>query len=186
MQVTVFGTARSQEGDPDYQEAYRLGRLLAEAGHSVCTGGYAGAMEAVSRGAHEVGGHVVGITLEPWTLSFQLSANRWVREEVATANLYVRLERLLAGDALVAIHGGVGTLTEVAFAWNLLQTRDLSPRPLILLGADWRALVDGFARHLIINEQDLALLTLVDTPEAVIAALHTFDPAQAPHTRAGG
>src|SRR5829696_4045116 len=130
MQVTVFGTARSKEGDPDYQEAYQLGRLLAEAGHSVCTGGYAGAMEAVSRGAHEVGGHVVGITLDPWTLTFQLSANRWVREEVATANLYVRLERLLAGDALVAVHGGVGTLTEIAFAWNLLQTHDLAPRPL--------------------------------------------------------
>ena len=186
MQVTVFGTARSKEGDPDYQEAYRLGRLLAEAGHGVCTGGYAGAMEAVSRGAHEGGGHVVGITLEPWTLSFQLSANRWVREEVATANLYVRLERLLAGDALVAVHGGVGTLTEVALAWNLLQTRDLAPRPLILLGPAWRALVDVFARQLIINEHDLALLTLVDTPEAVIAALHTFDPAQAPGTRAGG
>src|ERR1044071_7018543 len=102
MQVTVFGTARSEAGDADYEEALRLGRRLAEAGHSVCTGGYGGAMEAVSRGGHEAGGHVVGITLEPWTLSFQLSANRWVREEVATANLFVRLERLLAGDAFIA------------------------------------------------------------------------------------
>jgi uncharacterized protein (TIGR00730 family) len=186
MQVTVFGTARSKEGDADYEEALLLGRLLAEAGHSVCTGGYAGAMEAVSRGAHEVGGHVVGITLEPWTLSFQLSANRWVREEIATANLYVRLERLLAGDALVAVHGGVGTLTEVAFAWNLLQTRDLAPRPLILLGADWHALVESFAHHLLINEQDLALVTVVDTPQAVLAALDAFDASQVPATRAGG
>ena len=76
----MFGTARSKEGDADYQEAYELGQRLAAAGHSVCTGGYAGAMEAVSRGAHESGGHVVGITLEPWTLSLQISANRWVRE----------------------------------------------------------------------------------------------------------
>lgn len=186
MQVTVFGTARSKEGDPDYQEAYALGRLLAAAGHSVCTGGYGGAMEAVSRGVHEAGGHVVGITLEPWTLSFQLSANRWVREEVATANLFVRLERLLAGDAFIAVHGGVGTLTEVGMAWNLLQTRDLSPRPLILLGAAWRALIDTFAQHLILNPNDLALVTLADTPEAALAALHAFDPAQAPPTRAGG
>jgi uncharacterized protein (TIGR00725 family) len=80
MQITVFGTARSKEGDADYEEARLLGRLLAEAGHTVCTGGYAGAMEAVSRGAHEAGGHVVGVTLEPWANKFQLQVNRWVRE----------------------------------------------------------------------------------------------------------
>jgi uncharacterized protein (TIGR00730 family) len=186
MLVSVFGTARSKEGDADYEEARRLGALLAEAGHSVCTGGYAGAMEAVSRGAHEAGGHVVGITLEPWTLSLQLSANRWVREEVATANLFTRLERLLAEDAFVAVHGGAGTLAEVALAWNLLQTRDLSPRPLILLGPHWHALVAAFTEHLIIHEGDRRLLTVVDTPEAVLDVLATFDPSAAPATQARG
>lgn len=186
MLISVFGTARSKEGDADYEEARRLGWLLAAAGHSVCTGGYAGAMEAVSRGAYEAGGHVVGITLEPWTLSLQLSANRWVREEVATANLFTRLERLLAGEAFVAVHGGAGTLAEVALAWNLLQTRDLSPRPLILLGPHWRALVDAFTDHLIIHAGDRALLTLVDTPEAVLDALAAFDLTAAPATQARG
>jgi uncharacterized protein (TIGR00730 family) len=186
MQVSVFGTARSREGDADYEEARRLGALLAAAGHTVCTGGYAGAMEAVSRGAHEAGGHVVGITLEPWTLSLQLSANRWVREEVATANLFTRLERLLLGEAFVAVHGGAGTLAEVALAWNLLQTRDLSPRPLILIGPHWRALVELFPEHLLIHEGDLRLLTVVDTPEAALDILAAFDPTAAPTTQARG
>ena len=186
MQITVFGTARSKAGDPDYEEARLLGRLLAEAGHTVCTGGYAGAMEAVSQGAHEAGGHVVGVTLEPWTNKFQLQANRWVREEVATANLLARLERLLIADAFVAVHGGAGTLAEVALAWNLLQVRDLGPCPLILLGADWRALLDSFACHLLVNERDLALLTVVDSPQAVLDALATFDPERVPQLGAGG
>jgi uncharacterized protein (TIGR00730 family) len=186
MQITVFGTARSKEGDADYEEARLLGRLLAEAGHTVCTGGYAGAMAAVSQGAHEAGGHVVGVTLEPWTNKFQLQANPWVREEIATENLITRLERLLIADAFVAVHGGAGTLAEVALAWNLLQVRDLGPCPLILLGPGWRALLDSFAEHLLINAQDLALLTVVDTPQAALDALAAFDPTEAPQTRAGG
>ena len=154
MQVTVFGTARSKAGDPDYEEARRLGRLLAEAGHSVCTGGYAGAMEAVSQGAHEAGGHVVGVTLEPWTLTHSnCSANRWVREEVATANLFTRLERLLIGDAFVAVHGGAGTLAEVALAWNLLQIRDRRPRPLILLGPTGAPCWIASPDHLLVHER---------------------------------
>jgi predicted Rossmann-fold nucleotide-binding protein len=103
-----------------------------------------------------------------------------------TDNLLARIERLMIADAFVAVHGGAGTLVEVALAWNLLQVHDLSSCPLILLGPDWRALVEVFARHLIVNEQDLGLLTVVDSPEDVLDALASFDPGLAPITRAGG
>ncbi len=66
-------------------------------------------MAAVSQGAHEAGGHVVGVTLEGWTNKFQLQANRWVREEVSPRILLARIERLLIADAFVAVHGGAGT-----------------------------------------------------------------------------
>ena len=58
--VTVFGGSRTEPGDQDYQQAYFLGELLGKAGYTVLTGGYIGSMEAVSRGAAESGGHVVG------------------------------------------------------------------------------------------------------------------------------
>lgn len=64
MNIAVFGGSQPKEGDPAYAEAYELGSLLAQAGHTVLTGGYIGTMEAVSRGAAEAGGHVIGVTCE--------------------------------------------------------------------------------------------------------------------------
>lgn len=185
QRISVFGTARSVEGDPDYEEARLMGRLLAEAGYEVCTGGYRGAMEAASRGAHEAGGHVVGITVEPW--SGWLTPNSYLKEEIATANLYNRLERLIDSAALIAVHGGAGTLAEVALAWNLMQLGDIKARALILVGPSWRRLAEAFAADLIINEQDLALLHVVDTPADAIALLPQLLESE-PHTgyRGGG
>ena len=62
MNITIFGGTKPQPGDADYREAERLGSLLARAGHTVITGGYIGTMEAVSKGAAEAGGHVIGVT----------------------------------------------------------------------------------------------------------------------------
>jgi uncharacterized protein (TIGR00725 family) len=62
MKISVFGGSQPEEGSLAYQEAYQLGKLLAEAGHIVLTGGYIGTMEAVSRGASEADGHVIGVT----------------------------------------------------------------------------------------------------------------------------
>lgn len=178
MIVTVFGSATAAEDGPLYQQGRELGRLLAAAGHTVCTGGYDGTMAAVSRGAHERGGHVVGVTMAAWA-RFSLRANAWVREEVATAGLLARLARLLESDGFVALHGGVGTLTEVALAWQLLQAWELPPAPLVLVGAPWRAVVDALAQALVMRAGDLELLTLVDSPQEAFAALQRFDLAEA-------
>ena len=80
MNITVFGGAQPKEGTPAYEEARELGALLAQRGHAVLTGGYMGTMEAVSRGASEAGGHVIGVTcidIEEWRGS---SPNQWVKE----------------------------------------------------------------------------------------------------------
>src|SRR5438093_11829508 len=62
--VTVFGSSRPRESDADYEEARVLGRALAKHGFAVCSGGYGGVMEAVSRGAKEAGGNTYGVTAE--------------------------------------------------------------------------------------------------------------------------
>jgi uncharacterized protein (TIGR00730 family) len=145
MNVTVFGGSHPQPGSRAYAEAYELGRLLALAGHTVLTGGYIGTMEAVSRGANESGGHVVGVTcadIEAWR---GVGANAWVQEERRFATLQERLNELVtACDAALALPGGPGTLTEIALTWNLMIVASIPPKPLILIGAGWKSVMESF------------------------------------------
>jgi predicted Rossmann-fold nucleotide-binding protein len=105
-------------------------------------------MEAASRGAHEAGGHVVGVTctlIEDWR---SLRANAWVREEKRFATLRERLYHLVEFcDAAVALPGGIGTLSEVALTWSLLQTRELKSKPLVLVGQAWSQTMTTFLRE---------------------------------------
>ncbi|NPA06869.1 MAG: LOG family protein [Chloroflexi bacterium] len=135
--VVVFGASAPKPGDPAYQRAYHLGQALARAGYIVITGGYIGTMEAVSRGAAEAGGHVIGVTCEQIERWRPVGPNRWLHEEWRTRTLLERLERMLThGDAFLALPGGVGTLTEILLTWNHLLIRALPPRPLILIGQE--------------------------------------------------
>jgi uncharacterized protein (TIGR00730 family) len=137
--VSVFGGSRTAPGEEDYEQALLLGQLLGKKGYSVLTGGYIGTMEAVSRGAAESGGRVIGVTcnqIEAWR---PVQPNRWVQEEQRFDTLRQRLFALVDGcDAALALPGGPGTLTEIAVMWNQLLTGAMAPRPLILIGAGWR------------------------------------------------
>ncbi|MBK6793392.1 MAG: LOG family protein [Anaerolineales bacterium] len=145
MNVTVFGGAQPKEGTPAYEEARELGSLLAQRKHAVLTGGYMGTMEAVSRGASEAGGHVIGVTcidIEEWRKS---KPNPWVKEERRKQTLMDRLTALVQGcDAAIALPGGAGTLTEVSLMWNLMIVESLPRRPLILIGSGWQSTFDQF------------------------------------------
>lgn len=176
MRVTIFGSARLHPDDPEYREALRLGQTLAERGDVIVSGGYGGVMEAVSKGAREAGGQVVGVTVGPWME--RLAPNPYLSEEISARTLFERLEALIETDALIALAGGAGTLGEVALAWNLRQMDLIPAKPVILMGAAWDRLVESFRRNLIIGEQDLALLTIVNTVEDALAALDRSEHAR--------
>ena len=145
MNVTVFGGSQPQPGSPAYAEAYELGNLLARDGHIVLTGGYIGTMEAVSRGANEAGGHVIGVTCEDIEAWRPVKPNAWVQEERRFGTLQERLNELVrACEAAIALPGGPGTLTEIALTWNLMVIHSMTPKPLILTGAGWRSVFDCF------------------------------------------
>jgi uncharacterized protein (TIGR00730 family) len=167
--VSVFGSSRVAEGEPEYEQAMRLGRLLAQAGYAVCSGGYSGVMEAVSRGAAEAGGTVIGVTVESWAA--RQCPNAWLTEEVVTPHLLERILRLTESDAYVALPGGPGTLGEVALAWNLFQTGSIPVRPLVLVGPGWRRLIRCLETGLRVEASDLTLLQLADTVEDVLPLL---------------
>ncbi len=171
MNVTVFGGAQPKEGTPAYEEARELGSLLAQRGHAVLNGGYMGTMEAVSRGAHEAGGHVIGVTcidIEEWR---KTKPNPWIKEERRKQTLMDRLTALVDGcDAAIALPGGAGTLTEVSLMWNLMIVESLPRRPLVLIGRGWQSTFDQFfgqfESYLPIHQRDL-LYFASDVKDAV-------------------
>jgi uncharacterized protein (TIGR00725 family) len=137
--ITVFGSSRPEDGHVDYTEAFELGRALALAGFAVCTGGYGGVMEAVSRGAGESGGRVLAVT----SGFFQARTNRWVGEETSVATWQERLFELVRmGDGYVACKGGTGTLVELAVVWEMLNKKAMERRPFVVLGDFWQPILD--------------------------------------------
>jgi uncharacterized protein (TIGR00730 family) len=137
--VTVFGSSRPREGDVHYERARELGRLLAARGFLVCSGGYAGVMEAVSRGAKEAHGHTMAVTAD----FFAVSINAWVDEEVRVRTWEERLLELIRrGEGYIACPGGTGTLVELAVVWEMLNKSVMAGKPLVALGEFWRPIVE--------------------------------------------
>jgi len=174
LRITVFGGSQPRPGDPAYIEAYQLGTLLGKQGWTVLTGGYIGTMEAVSRGAAEHGGHVVGVTCEDIERWRPVKPNQWVMEERRFSTLRDRLNGLIDGcDAAVALPGGVGTFTEIALTWNQLLTSAITPRPLILLGSGWKKIVETFFMEMdsYIPGTQRSWVQFTQTPEGVVSLL---------------
>jgi len=160
--VTIFGGSRCGEDSPEYQEAKELGGRLAEAGFTICTGGYLGIMEAASRGAREKGGRVFGIVMN----QFKGEPNRFLTDKVATDHFYDRLQNLITRSVgFVALRGGMGTVTEISLVWNKLQTRVIEDRPLVLLGDCWKNVVDCWQENLAVSDADVKFLNFAHDAE---------------------
>ena len=174
MKVTVFGGTLPKPGEHDYLEAVRIGSLLARSGHIVITGGYMGTMEAVSKGAAEAGGHVIGVTceeIERWRSS---KANPWVKEEWRCVTLPERMIAMMdACDAAIVLPGGIGTLAEVTLLWNRMVIQAIPPRPLILIGSNWEASFKSLfqASGSYFPENIRAMLQFVPSIDAAIGRL---------------
>jgi uncharacterized protein (TIGR00730 family) len=163
--ITIFGGSKCGPDSPEYIEAKELGRRLAEAGFTICTGGYLGVMEAASRGAREAGGRVYGIVMN----QFKHEPNRYLTDKVATDHFYDRLQNLITRSVgFVALRGGMGTVTEISLVWNKLTTRVLEPRPLILLGSAWRPVVETWQKYLAVSDKDVSFLDFADTAEEAV------------------
>ena len=124
--IAVFGSSQSQPGSREYEDGVRCGRLLAEAGFAVATGGYGGLMEAVCRGAAEVGGPSVGVTA-PTVFPGRSGANRWVQYELPADDLVRRIAQMAdLSSGYIALPGSIGTLAELVVAATERTTRQRS------------------------------------------------------------
>lgn len=169
--VSVFGSTHIGPDDPAYIMAEQIGRLLAQHGYAVLTGGGPGVMEAANKGAYEAGGVSVGLNIE---LPQQQQPNRYLTSLVNFQHFFVRKVMFVKHSiAFVILPGGYGTLDELFESITLIQTRKIKPFPVILAGNDyWRGLQE-WLHDPVMNEgkitpDDLATLKIAQSPEEVI------------------
>ncbi len=166
--IAVFGSSWPAPGSPEYHEAQLLGRYLAENGFGIITGGYQGIMEAVSKGAHEAGGSVTGVTM---SLFNPRRANPFVTNEIKVPDFFPRLRKLTDADGFIAVRGGIGTLTELSLTWSLLQTGVIKDKPFVLVGANWKRVLHIFQNELFIREADFRFVRLAEDAEQAVSCL---------------
>lgn len=144
--VTVFGSSRPREGEPEYTEAQEIGRELASAGFVVCNGGFGGIMEASARGAKEAGGETIGVTVD----AFARKANRWIDREIRKPTLVERLATLVeAAEGYVVLKGGTGTLLELAYVWEFINKQLIQEKPIVIVGDFWSGVVETLKDELL-------------------------------------
>ncbi|MGK9477666.1 LOG family protein [Melioribacter sp. OK-6-Me] len=136
--VTVFGSSVPKPGDEEYETAYLLGKLLAEAGLNVCTGGYQGIMDAVSKGARLAGAEAIGVTID----IYNSVPSKYLSKEIKCKSLFERLENLMKiGDAYIVLQGGTGTLVELAIVWEFINKKMMPKKPIACHGKMWSDIV---------------------------------------------
>ncbi len=169
--VTVFGSARTREDDPNYQLARKMGAAIARLGFTVMSGGGPGIMEAANRGAKDVGGRSVGCNIE---LPFEQKPNAYLDRCVTMHYFFVRKTLLVKYSyAFVVFPGGAGTVDELFEAMTLIQTGKIEHFPIVVMGTDyWReliAFIQKMARVGTISPPDVNLIYLTDSVDEAIA-----------------
>ncbi len=169
--VSVFGSARTTEDNENYIAARETGKLLAEAGFEVITGGGPGIMEAANRGAFEAGKISVGCNIE---LPFEQQPNPYQTRSLTFKYFMVRKTMFIKySNAYIIFPGGFGTMDEVFEALTLIQTRKIRNFPVVLFGSQyWKGLVSWMTSTMLneknINPEDLGLMYLTDSPKEAV------------------
>lgn len=172
--VSIFGSARLHEGDPEYEMARAIARELSKDGFAVITGGGPGAMEAANRGAQEGGSLSIGLNIE---LPYEQHENPYLDREMTCHYFFTRkLFFVRYAIGFVVLPGGFGTLDEMFEALTLSQTDRIRHFPIVLVGNDyWAELIAWMRKHLVergkISREDMDLFTVCDNPKDVAAAI---------------
>jgi uncharacterized protein (TIGR00730 family) len=187
--VSCFGSARAPQESRPYELARETGRLFAEAGWAVVTGGGPGVMEAANRGCQEGDGLSVGFGIE---LPHEQALNDYLDIELTFDHFYARKTMFVkAAEGFCVFPGGFGTADELFESLTLIQTGKVLHFPVVLLGeAFWAPLLEWVRRSALtdgmVSADDLELLTLTDEPrvalETVLDAYSRAGRNETPHT----
>jgi uncharacterized protein (TIGR00730 family) len=174
--VCIFGSARIGVDSPFYQQAYELAKELARRGVDIVTGGGPGLMEAANRGAKDGSNLSRSIGL-PIELPFETDANAHLDVKHHHRRFSSRLDEFMRiSHAVVITPGGIGTLLEMFYTWQLMQVNHIKPRPFILLGHSMfdpliKYLEDGPVSLNLMSRDDMRMVQVVDTVDEVVKCL---------------
>ena len=172
--VSIFGSTRVRPGDAVYQKAEHIGKLLAENGFAVITGGGPGVMEAANKGAFSAGGKSIGLNIE---LPLEQKPNPYTNITLNFRYFFVRKVMFVKyAVAYIILPGGFGTLDELLESITLIQTKKIRPFPVILVGSEyWRGFLDWMKGVVLKDEKislaDLEILQLIDEPGEIIKTI---------------
>jgi uncharacterized protein (TIGR00730 family) len=172
--VSIFGSARVPVDSPYYSLTEQIARLLSDAGFSVISGGGPGVMEAANKGAYHGKSPSIGLNIQ---LPMEQQANPYQDISQSFRHFFARKYMFVKiASAYVVMPGGFGTLDELLEALTLIQTGKTPRIPLILVGSSfWAGLLDWLRDRLVsekmISPDDMDLISVIDEPEAVVAAI---------------
>ncbi|MGE5500163.1 MAG: LOG family protein [Syntrophothermus sp.] len=166
--ITVFGSSLPRSGEQQYEDAYRLGELLAQNNFDLCTGGNMGIMEAVSKAAVNNGARAIGITLNG---SFG-NCNDYLSEHIICNTLPERINRLAGiGDGFLVLQGGTGTLLELASVWEFINKGFLDTKPVVCYGSMWAGIVETIEKQIQLEKRKTGLVRYSDSIEDCVRYL---------------
>ncbi len=153
--VTVFGCGNCSANSKEYEVAYNLGVALGKQGINVATGGYAGTMEAVSKGAAECNVEVIGVTTEFY---HNFNPNKYISKEISTKTYLDRTEKLLeVGDSYIVLPGNAGTLLEFSAVWAFKEKGFFADKAIVAIGEQWQEIKQtmAFYSETVVDSYDL-------------------------------
>lgn len=172
--VSIFGSTRVKPEDKVYQKAEQIGRLLAENGFGVITGGGPGVMEAANKGAASAGGNSIGLNIE---IPLEQKPNPYANVTLRFRYFFVRKVMFVKyAVAYIILPGGFGTMDELFEAVTLIQTHKIKPFPVILVGSNyWKGLLSWMKEVVLkegkISPSDLEILQLIDEPAEIVKTI---------------
>lgn len=175
FRVSIFGSARIKPDTKDYKDVYNLAFQLAQRGSDIVTGGGPGLMEAANRGAKDGGtaSRSFGLAIH---LPFEADANSHLDVKYHHQRFSSRLDEFMRiSHAVIITPGGIGTLLEMFYTWQLLQVQHIENRPFILIGDMWQGLLDwiedGPLKRSLLDKADMDKLTIVTSVDEAIQHL---------------
>lgn len=136
--ITIFGSSLPKPGEREYEDAYLIGRKLAQNGFNICSGGAQGIMDAVSKAAVEEGKKAIGVTVD----MFNSNSSKYLTNEIKCDTLFQRLDNLIEiGDGFIILPGGTGTLLEISLVWEMFNKDIMDTKPVACLGEMWSKII---------------------------------------------
>lgn len=183
FRVAIFGSARIQKNDPTYKKIYSLAKMLGAREIDVVTGGGPGLMDAANAG-HMAGRkskstHSLGLNIK---LPYEQHSNSHLDIQAEFSRFTERLDTFMtASNVLIVGPGGIGTLLELVYAWQVIQVHQINNIPIVLFGDMWTGLIqwieDEPLKHHYLNPDELGMIYIADTPKGVMKLVDAFHTA---------